>query len=599
MTDRVRVLSSHLIDQIAAGEVVERPASVVKELVENAMDAGAGKVFCRVEEGGRSLIEVSDDGEGMSRADVMLATCRHATSKISSVEDLSHIVSLGFRGEALSSIAAVSRMRIVTKRREDDSATRLEIEGGQRGDPLDAGAPVGTEVRVADLFYNTPARQKFLRRPATEISHIQTWMARLGLAGANVHLRLQHGKRTLLDAPASEDFAQRVAAIVGREVFDHLHQVEFADDGSTVSGLISDPMHSRPNTRGMYVYVNGRFVRDRMLQNAVMIGYQTVLPPGRYPLAVLHVQVDPGVVDVNVHPQKTEVRFSEPNRIHRVVKTAVAELLARAPWLSGSRTYVLDGGGPGLSAQPRTESGERVREAMTRFYARPSATGARGSFGGSRTPPAAIAADAPDVADAPKQTPLPLSQWHLVGTLWHTYLLLSSPGELVLVDQHAAAERIVFERLRASVLAGKVAIQGMLVPVQIELDGAAMACFEAHGDSLRQLGFEIAAFGEQTINVTGVPALLSKAPVSELVRDALEQLAESGEASSWEEARLEVISRMACHAAIRAGQTLSETEIRALLTQLEGVDFSGTCPHGRPVMVPWAKAEVERWFHRS
>jgi DNA mismatch repair protein MutL len=590
MSPGIKILAPELIDQIAAGEVVERPASVVKELVENSLDAGAARIVCTVKEGGRERIEVVDDGEGMSLGDVVLATTRHATSKIASSEDLQRIATLGFRGEALSSISAVSRMRIVTRRKADPAGTLLLIEGGKRTDPTDTGAPAGTSIRVDDLFFNTPARRKFLRTVPTEMSHIQAWLSRLALAREDVHMILGNDQRRLLDAPATSDLTQRAAAVLGREVFEHLHPVAHEEEGTTVTGLVSDPYYTRANPKGIYLFVNGRFVRDRLLQHALMAGYQTVVPQGRFPVVVLRLRMDADTVDVNVHPQKTEVRFSDTQRIHRTLSAAVAGVLARAPWLKNTRTYVLQSSAGSDSGRSRDHASQ-VREALSRYHH---------SVGMATPGPSPVPVDrAPTAPGVDPAEEAPLSDWKLVGTLWNTYIFLSCATGLVVVDQHAAAERITFERLKSHSAASPVPVQRMLVPMQVELDGASMACLESHLERITELGFEVDPFGPATVNVTAVPAQLAHAPVGQLLRDVLDELSDVGVDASWERARLDVIGRMACHASIRAGKALSETEIRSLLSQLEKVDFAGTCPHGRPVLVRLGKAEVEHWFLRT
>ncbi len=570
-------MSPRLVNQIAAGEVVERPASVVKELVENSLDAGALRIFCRVLEGGRKLVKVTDDGEGMSSEDLRLAVMRHATSKIKSSEDLARIETLGFRGEALPSIAAVSRISITTRRRADQVGTRLVIEGGLEPELTDAGVPVGTEVEVKDLFFNTPARRKFLRTSATEIGHIQAWFVRLGLLRPDVHFRLEHGGRKLCDAPPASDLAQRAAVLLGREVFEHLFAVSSEQDGLRIDGLVSGPEHSRSNTRSVFLFVNGRFVRDRLLQHAVMEGYRTVLPSGRFPVVVLKLELNPERVDVNVHPQKTEVRFEDTQAVHHAFAVAVAEVLAKAPWIQGkpSRTYLVQKTAP--------ERAAGVRQVLQRYNA--SAPKATRSF--TWTP------------QKPADAELPMHEWRLVGTLWDTYLLIAYGDRLVLVDQHAAAERITFERMRRSLDEGRVQIQRLLVPAQVELDAGAVSVLEDQRERIAQVGFELEPFGSAVVNVTAVPALLLEAPLKNLVRDVLDELMEVGSGTPWEKARLEVIGRMACHASVRAGQSLSAEKVRALLGQLEGIDFAGTCPHGRPVLVEFDKSEVAHWFLRT
>jgi len=579
MSKRILVLPSQLVNQIAAGEVVERPASVVKELVENSLDAGAKSVACQVVQGGRELVEVIDDGEGMPAGDLKLAVMRHATSKIKTSEDLARIGTLGFRGEALPSIAAVSRMCITTRRREDPAGTRLEMEGGGEPRMSTAGVPVGTSVEVRDLFFNTPARRKFLRTAATEMGHIQSWFTRLGLLRPDVHFRLEHGGRRLIDAPPASDLAQRAAVLLGREVFEHLFAVDSPQGGLHIQGLISDPEHSRSNARSVFLFVNGRYVRDRLLQHAVMEGYRTVLPAGRFPVVVLRIDLDAGQVDVNVHPQKTEVRFEDTQAVHNALSVAVAEVLAKAPWVQGrtARTYTVK-----KTAGVR-EAG--VRQALMRYTASTQRPRVNRSFS-FNTPQA-------------QAEQLPMHEWRLVGTLWDTYLLVAWADRLAVVDQHAAAERITFERMRRSLGEGRMQTQRLLVPAQVELDAAAVAVLESQRERIAQVGFELEPFGPVTVNVTAVPALLSEAPVANLVRDVLDELAEVAAGTPWEKARLEVIGRMACHASVRAGQSLSEEKVRALLRQLEEIDFSGTCPHGRPVLVEFDKSEVAHWFLRT
>ena len=601
---RIEVLTSQLIDQIAAGEVVERPASVVKELVENALDAGASRIVIQIEEGGQALVRVTDDGQGMSRADLVLSVVRHATSKLRRFEDLQAIRSLGFRGEALPSIAAVSRLRMATRQREDDSGSLLILEGGAKARVEDCGTAAGTDVQVRDLFYNTPARRKFLRTAATEMGHISAWVTHLGLARREVHLRLTHNGRKVIDAPGNPDLAQRVAALLGRDVFEHLHPISGQQPGIQVEGLVSAPTYSRPNTRGIHLFVNGRFVRDRSLQYAIMDGYRTVLPERRFPLVVVNLELDPGLVDVNVHPQKTEVRFADTRQVQSVLRRAIGTTLADSPWVdfgsqamaeAPARSYRL-AAGQGESASPEAEQrAERVRLALGRFaHSQTGLSLGRPVYRGSGD----VATGGTGDGDA-QTGELPLSQWRIAGTIWNTYIALYDKRRLIFVDQHAAHERVTFEGLRASVDGDGVRSQRLLVPVQMELEPSLLAVVEADGSRLFSIGFEIEIFGPGVVMVSAVPALLSNAPVVELVRDALDELAESERLGAWEDRRIAVLSRMACHGSVRAGQALSEPEIRSLLEQLEGIDFAGLCPHGRPVLVEFGRGEVEHWFHRG
>ena len=598
MESAIKVLPSHLIDKIAAGEVVERPASIVKELTENALDAGCQRLVCQVEQGGQTLIRVQDDGRGMNHQELALCIVRHATSKISRFDDLQQLTSLGFRGEALPSIASVSKLSIITRQPQDDAGSRLYVEGAKKPVIDSVGAPVGTQVQVADLFYNTPARLKFLRKPNTEFAHISSWITQLGLARPDVHFRLEHNGRKVIEAPVATELSMRVAALLGRQVYDHLHPIQYAEHDLSIQGLITDPGYSRQNTRGIYLFVNGRSIRDRSLQYAIMQGYRTVLPEGRFPLVVIKVELSPEKVDVNVHPQKTEVRFLDTRSVQVGLRAAIERTLSKTPWIKlpaqaveaePSVTYRLRQNDPSREAG-NTDRVERVRLALGQFpriSQQPN------------TNPARPRQNNPTPQHTPAQLgSKTLQHYKVLGTLWDTYVALTEGDRLVLVDQHAAHERIVFEKLR-STNSTPVPSQQLLVGLQMEVEPALAAICEQETDKLNEIGFHIEPFGPAIINVSAVPALLAQSRVTELVTDVLEGLLEYQSLGAWEEQKLSVLSRMACHGSVRAGRTLTEAEIRTLLTQLEQIDFSGRCPHGRPVLVELQRSEVAHWFARS
>lgn len=608
MTAKIQVLPSSLIDQIAAGEVVERPASVVKELVENALDANASSIKIQVKDGGKSLIRVTDDGDGMSRDDLRMCVVRHATSKIRTMDDMEFISTLGFRGEALPSIAAVCSLVITSRQRQDDVGSRLAIRAGEEAELSDAGAPAGTDVEVRDLFFNTPARLKFLRTPATEMSHVSAWITHLGLMRPDVHFTLLNNGRKVLDAPSHVDLSQRVSSLLGRASFEHLHEFEVDDPGVHISGLVSDPGHSRPNTKGIHLFVNGRFVRDRLLQYAVMDAYRTVLPERRFPLVVAKLELDPELVDVNVHPQKIEVRFSDSRRIQRALTSGIVQVLSKSPWMDFGQTlsqkpsppYLLkhdDSSWPGAGETPR-ESG--LRKALTDF-----STSHRGFVPSTSFRPPRFVDDADGLSDKTEETGFfshnqrPLHELQLLGTLWNTYIVLCDEERMVFIDQHAAHERITFEKLKDDEQSHGVRSQRLLVPVQLQIEPELMHVAEAESAKLLSTGLELEPFGPGVLSVKAVPELLINAPVAELVRDTLSELMETRQLASWETRRLAIFSRMACHGSVRAGKRMSEDEIRALLTKMEQVNFGGLCPHGRPVMVEFRRSEVEHWFHRG
>jgi DNA mismatch repair protein MutL len=602
MTNQIKVLSSQLINQIAAGEVVERPASVVKELVENSLDSKAGRILCQVKEGGRQLIRVVDDGIGMSPDDLSMSVIRHATSKIASLDELMRIKTLGFRGEALPSIAAISRLRIVSRRSKDHAGSLLETEGGSQAKTSVLGAPVGTEVEVRDLFYNTPARRKFIRTPITEMGHITSWMIHLGLVRPDVHLRLEHNGKKVLEAPGSHDLAQRVASLLGRSSYEHLHPIQFDETGISIHGLVSDPGHSRNDTRGIHVFVNGRFVRDRLLQYAIMEGYRTVLPDRRFPLVVILIEMANGLVDVNVHPQKIEVRFSDARRVQRALAGCIANVLSKSPWLGLQPDH-----DPQIEDQPvrhyslgstpqATQQKERIREAMRRF----GGGQAQMTYSPSLMDARSFAFSKP-VAELAGKSKLsrPLSEFHFVGLLWNTYIALVDESRFVVVDQHAAHERVTFEKLKTLIDQGGVLSQMLLVPVQVDVEPNLAAVVEIESAYLQELGFDMVPFGPGVISVKAVPALLVDARVVELVQDVLGELSEMGMAGAWQDYRTKLLSTMACHSSIRAGKKLPEQEVRALLGELEHIGFAGQCPHGRPVLVEFDRSTVEHWFQRK
>ncbi len=596
MSAKIKILSSQLVDQIAAGEVVERPASVVKELIENSLDAGAERIECRVEQAGSKLIQVTDDAMGMSREDVELAVRRHATSKISSAEDLDRILTLGFRGEALASIAAVSKMRITTRRKEDSAATLLVMEAGRLLESTDTAAPVGTEILVEDLFYNVPARRKFLRSQSTEIGHIQTWLMRLCLARHQVNIRLVHANRNLVNAPATEDLGQRAAILLGRDVYAHLYPFDYQEEDVRIKGLLSDPTHTRTNPRGILFFVNGRYVQDRMLQHALMDACHGVVPQGRYPTTVMKIEIDPKMVDVNVHPQKTEVRFVRTQHIYRAVGVAVAQLLSVSPWMKTSRTYFLKTQQAQLSeaknSPDRIAVHRSILQPIHKSTSRPKWWDVEKKF-------EIRATHCESVDSAAEDLEVGLDGMHLLGILWNSYILLSDSTRVIIIDQHAAAERIAYEHMLASLKAGNIASQRLLVPLQLELDAPAVSMLESQIERTRQVGFELELFGNNTIIIKAIPALLSHVRVESLVKDTLDELAELDLSQPWERERQKVIGRMACHAAIRSGRPLSDPEVHSLLMQLDKVDHAGSCPHGRPVLVDFDRDEVAHWFHRK
>ncbi|MDJ0973555.1 MAG: DNA mismatch repair endonuclease MutL [Planctomycetota bacterium] len=591
---RIRALEPHIVNQIAAGEVVERPASVVKELVENALDAGATRIQVRLEEGGRQLIEVSDDGSGMGADDLALAFHPHATSKVESVDDLLHIATMGFRGEALASIGSVARVRIVSRERGADVAHAVENADGQVSPVTPAAGSPGTVVRVETLFARVPARRKFLRRPATELGHINDLMARFALAFPHVGFRLTQGPRVLLECGADESRRERIARVHGNDIASALIHVENRDDQPEIEAYVGPPTLTRRDSRLEQVFLNGRYVRDRTIAHAIREAYRDILPPGGHrPIAFVFLACAPDQVDVNVHPAKAEVRWRDGQSAHRVVRRS----LRRA----------LEGVAPGVRVPVGTPGAGTPDPAAAVHFAFERATGRPAWSGGTsyvreahRTP----AAHAPEPAEAP--TPAaeadakapalrPLAQ--ALGT----YLVLEAEDTLVLVDQHALHERVLFDqindRLREQ---GNLEVQRLLVPAVVHVGAGAQAELLEARDLLQTLGWEVDAFGEDAVAVQGLPAVLRRPDPEAALTDVLEVL-RRGQAKGLDRTALlsETVDRMACRGAVMAGDKLHPDEVLALLEQAEALNHSHSCPHGRPTRLTLTKADLERWFHRT
>jgi DNA mismatch repair protein MutL len=585
----IRLLPDGLIDQIAAGEVVERPASVVKELVENALDAGACRIRVEVRAGGRDWIAVSDDGSGMAPADARLALQRHATSKLATAEDLQAIRTYGFRGEALPAIASVSRMRLRTRIEGAAEGFGLEIDRGRPLSEGPVGVAVGTRVEVADLFVGIPARRKFLKAVSTEWGHTADWLARAALARPDVHFDVLRDDRPTLSWPASSDPLDRIAAVVSEEDAAAFVPVAREEGGARVQGFVSRPDRHRATLAGVYWFVNRRPVRDRMLQHALVEIYRDLLPRGRFPAAVLFLELPAAAVDVNVHPAKWEVRFADPQAMHRLVRHAVRGAIEERRWVvSGSGPAPLASGAPGRGLRPDR-----------------SAAPGQGDWVFAR--PAAAADDAvrPGADPVPGSGPVRFGDLRLLGQLLSTYLLLESKDGLLLLDQHAAHERVLFERLRAEWLDRGVESQGLLAPETVRLELPAAAALLGAAEVLSRLGFELEDFGEGTVAVRAVPALLGDRDPASLVRNLADELVEADDATAALRAGSralaaadQVFASLACHAARRKGDVLDPREQQALLDAVDAIPWAPNCPHGRPVVVPLELAEIERRFAR-
>ena len=649
---RIERLPDGLVDQIAAGEVVERPASVLRELLDNAVDAGATRINVEVRVGGVERLAVRDDGHGIPAAEVSLALERHATSKIRRIDDLLEVRTLGFRGEALPSIASVSRFRMTSRPHDALAGVQLEVTGGVAAPAREVGAPPGTSVEVEDLFFNVPARRKFLRTRRTESARLFSVLHRLALCHPSIHLVLHEDGREQLNLPPVPDARQRLAAVFGRPNAARLTPLERRGSLVRVHGFLSPPDLSRSTAAGLHLFVNGRSIRDRGLLGALRGGYRGLLEGGRFPLGVLFLELDPSLVDVNVHPQKAEVRFREEGAVRGALVASVREFLAAAPWLGAGGgqwdvaalawprpSLASDGAAPGGGAPGYSEGAQRLKAALGRFgrapgtgagagaapdpeqvwLPGPASAGARGPDGiswgrdapaGAASPGPALGPDPREALADPSAAPDPAAtgffgRLRLLGQVGATFLACEGPRGLVVIDQHAAHERVTFERLRAAHGAGSIPSQAYLVPERVELSPQALRVLEEQLELLATLGFEVEPFGGGSVLVKAIPAVLVGADPGPLLEELASSLDEGqarsrpGPAAGPLQERLEAIwATMACHGSVRAGQRLSTPEQRALLVALDAVDFQGNCPHGRPVATEIPLPELEQRMKR-
>jgi DNA mismatch repair protein MutL len=619
----IRQLPDTLINQIAAGEVVERPASVVKELVENALDAGARRIDIDLEEGGVRLVRVRDDGAGIAAADLPLAVSRHATSKIASLDDLEAVATLGFRGEALPSIASVSRFALSTRRDGDAHGAMLRVEGGKVGAVAPVQHPRGTTVEVRDLFYNVPARRKFLRAERTELSHVEEWLRALALARPGVELRVSHNGRAsrryrgadLGDAGGeAEATPERLVETLGGDFAGNALRVDHAGAGMRLHGWVARPAYNRASTDQQYLYVNGRGVRDRNVAHAIRQAYSDVLFHGRHPAFVLFLETDPRAVDVNVHPAKHEVRFRESRLVHdfvyRTLQEALAATRAGVSAEAAPATQAEAAGRAGgdaawrHAASPASQSRlalqvDEVRAGYAALYGEPEATGSQASG-------ATAHAHSHGHVHAHAHPPLPASGdatlpplGRALAQLHGIYILAESAEGLVVVDMHAAHERIGYEKLKAAHDSAGMRSQPLLVPQQVAVSEREAEVAERESATLAELGFEVSRAGPQSLLLRAVPALLADGDAAALLRDVLADLREHGTSRRVAEQRDELLATMACHGALRAHRRLTLPEMDALLREMEVTERSGQCNHGRPTWARFGLSEIDRWFLRG
>ena len=588
----IAVLPDNLIDRIAAGEVVERPASVVKELVDNALDAGASEISVVVDGNGTSLIRVRDDGGGVAFEEVPLAFERHSTSKLRSEADLAEIATMGFRGEALPSIASVAVVEMVSRPASQELGCRYRVENGRKGSPVAAGCPAGTTVEVRDLFYHVPARLKFMKSPRTEIKYVSDVVDRMALAHPSVHFRLHHGGKRLADYVAATRLQDRVRQVFG-DAGSELAPFSLTREHLRCTGFASQAPKSFGNTRYMVTFVNRRFVRDKLLTHAVLKAYDTLLMKGRYPAALLYLELPHAYVDVNVHPAKTEVRFRRQSELYETVLSAVR---------GGLRAAAQDGPAP----PPRTPD-----EAAPHGQV-PGRPGVR-----EPGPAYDAATSRPLLPLEPHRHPLApdpgfrtgeargktergrFSSLTVVGQVLGCYILCHGEPGMVLVDQHAAHERVAFQRMREDLEQGRIERQELLIPQLLELPVTEALVLEEQLGALERAGFSLESFGRNTFSLRAVPALLADGDYRDAVRAMISEFVETGRTGELQQGFRDRLMSIACHSVIRANRVLKIEEMEALLRNLDETEFATQCPHGRPVMVRFSRGQLEHLFRRA
>ena len=563
----IRVLPELLVSQIAAGEVVERPASVLKELIENSIDAGARAITVTLDEGGMRRVQVEDDGGGIAREELPLALARHATSKLRQPADLESIATMGFRGEALAAIASVSRLSIASRTREAAHAALITGEGASVGEVTPAARAPGTTVSVADLYFNTPARRKFLRSEATELGHCDEAFRRVALARCDVAFTLKHNGRVSRHL-RPQTLAERAALLLGDELVSASLAIDARSGGLALTGLAGTPQAAKPRADGQYFFVNGRFVRDRVLAHAVREAYSQLLHGERQPAYVLFLELDPRAVDVNVHPAKTEVRFRDSRALHQFVKHALERALS-----------------PSAAEAPVAYASVSHTDSIQSSFGLAQPAAAYQAFMGS-------AAALPAAQNAP-----PLG--YALGQLHGVYILAQNEAGLVLVDMHAAHERIVMEKLKQNLDAGSVQRQALLVPAVFSAEALDIATAEENGEVLERLGLELAVSGPNELSVRAAPAALAAGDVPALARDVLREIRDFGGSEALTARQNELLATMACHAAVRANRVLTHAEMNALLREMEETERSGSCNHGRPTWYQLTLADLDRLFLRG
>ena len=595
----IQKLSDELVSQIAAGEVVERPASVVKELVENSLDAGASQIRVDLRAGGRDWIRVTDNGSGIPAGELSLAFQRHATSKLRRFADLEQIASYGFRGEALPSIASIARVSMFSRQADSEEGARIEIDAGKIVNQQPAGGPVGTQIEVSQLFAAVPARRKFLKSAATEWGHISDGLARTALVLPKVHLEVWHNDKRAILWPACDEPLSRIAAVLSEREAESLVPIELHEAGFSVNGFTSHPERHRSSGVGFYLFVNQRPVKDRLLRHAILEVYRDILPKGRFPTTLLFLEMPSEAVDVNVHPAKTEVRFRDPQAIHQLVRRALQGAMVKRQWIAGrtpkTQNQVLQ------STHLRQKPTAKASDWLLARDRSPSQASNQPLFPQNKGKPASTPVATNDAGDSAVR----FQDFRLLGQVNAAFLLLESEEGVVLVDQHAAHERVLYEGLRRELQQGKIAQQTLLMPQMLEFEPARASRLREILAAVEAMGFELEAFDAGNFALRALPALLADRDPAGLVEQLLDealQIPELGEAQRFHSRHLplldHIFATLACHSSRRKGDRLSTDEQQALLRSVDEIPWAPTCPHGRPVAITLDWVELEKRFAR-
>ncbi|MDD5410613.1 MAG: DNA mismatch repair endonuclease MutL [Methylobacter sp.] len=600
---RIHSLPTQLVNQIAAGEVVERPSSVVKELVENCFDAGASQISIEIEQGGARLIKIRDDGCGIIKEDLPLALSRHATSKIATLKDLEQVVSMGFRGEALPSISSVSRLTLISRICDADCAWKVVADGSEQDfDPQPDPHPQGTTIDVRDLFYNTPARRKFLKTEKTEFAHIETLIKRMALSRFDIGFSLSHNQKGILNLkPAATDSEQeqRIAGICGSAFIENSVKIDFAASGLQLTGWVGLPTFSRSQQDMQFFYVNGRLVRDKLVSHAVKQAYQDVLFHGRHPVFVLYLTLDPTLVDVNAHPAKLEVRFREGRLVHDFLFSALHRSLADLrPGHSVGSSLASGNVTSDFVSLPQTQS-HPVFDAKPTYSPRPPQQASLPLQVEEQIQAYASLYRAPELVQELTQSQVVQPLGHAIAHLHNIYILSETPNGVILVDAHAAHERVTYERLKQQYQNGAVPSQPLLLPIKIKVSAAEADLAEQEHEFFNTLGFEINRSGPETIVLRSIPVLLGNTDMEALIRDVLADMTEHGMSQRIQEKSNEILATVACHGSVRAHRRLSIDEMNALLRDMEQTERIGQCNHGRPTWIELSTHDLDKFFLRG